>query len=60
MFVAVAGAGVGEVETGGVGVVVIGVVIPFDAARFLSRAEVSCVVEEILGRLRGRRRLQAE
>ena len=48
------GAGVAEAGTGGVGAVVIGVVVPLEAASFRPRAEVSCVVGESLGRLRGR------
>ena len=54
VFVAVAGTGVVEAGTGGVGVVVVDVVVSFEAASLRPRAEVSCVVVESLGGLRGR------
>ena len=52
--VALAGAGVAEIRTGGVGVVVVDVVVPLRAAIFRPRAEVSSVIGKSLGRLRGR------
>ena len=51
VFVAVAGAGMAESRTGRVGVVVVDVVVPLEAASFRPRAGVSCVVGESLGRL---------
>ena len=45
VLVAVAG-------TGGVGVVVVDVIVPFEAAIFCPRAEVRCVLGKSLGRLR--------
>ena len=52
--VVVAGAGFAEAGTDGAGVVVVCAVVLFEAASFRPRAEVSCVVGESLGRLRGR------
>ena len=54
VFVTVVGTGVAEAATGRVDVVVIGVVVPFEAASFRSRAEVSCVVGKGFERLQGR------
>ena len=54
VFVAVAGAGVVEAETGGVGVVVVGVVVLLEVANFRPRAEVSRVIGESFGRPRRR------
>ena len=52
--VAVAGTGVAEAGTGGIDVVAVGAAVPFEAASFCPRDEVSCVVGKSLGRLRGR------
>ena len=41
-------------RTDDVGVVVVGVVVPFEAASFRPRDEVSCEVGESLGQLRAR------
>ena len=60
VFVVVTGAGVAETGTGmveavtgEVGVEVIGVVVPLEAASFRPKVEVSCEVGESLGRLQG-------
>ena len=52
--VAEAGTGVAEAITGGVGIMVVDVVVPLEAASFRPRAEECCMVEESLGRLRRR------
>ena len=49
VFVVVTGAGVTESGTDGIGVVVVDVVVPLEAAGFRPRAEVSCVDGESLG-----------
>ena len=51
---AIAGTVVTEAGMVRVDVVVIDVVVPFEAASFRPSAEVSCVVGKDLGRLRGR------
>ena len=54
VFVIVARTGMAKAGTGGVDVVVVPFVVPFEAASFRPSAEVSCVVGKGLGRLRGR------
>ena len=54
LFVAWAEAGLIEVETDVVGVVMADEVVPFEAASFRPMAGVSCVGAESLVRLRGR------
>ena len=46
VFVAVAGTSVAVAGMGGVDVVVIGVVVPFEAASFRPKSEVSCLVRK--------------
>ena len=49
VFVTVAGTSVAEAGTGRVDVVVVGMVIPLEAASFRPRAEGSCTVGKGLG-----------
>ena len=54
VFVAVAGMCVTEVRTGGLDVMVAGLVFSLDAASFRPSVKVSCVAGKGLGRLQGR------